>query len=162
MYATIDPGITCVACALWSDADCVLKGMVSRWIKGKTLMDKCADMAQVVEVLKEKDVHSVWIEHPMYFDTPKGAMVSRKGDLVALVYAAGFLAGMLHVSGITVHCLPVNEWKGQLNKKQTRYRMETLHRKNQDMFGGVGPVAALNEHLVDAIAMGFYLKGYFK
>jgi hypothetical protein len=76
------------------------------------------------------------------------------GDTIKLVFTVGWIARWAEVSRrARVHLIGVNEWKGQLKKKQTDARITQL-------LGARFLKQCVNDHERDAVGLGLHCKGF--
>ncbi len=90
-----------------------------------------------------------FIERPKFFESFKGHTAATSDSLFKLCFITGRFYGVIRSFNLKCILLPINDWKGQLNKKQVSTRIHRICGKNwpkdQD----------------DAVGMGLYLKGLF-
>ena len=114
---------------------------------------------ELARLLKTREYTRAFIEWPMFFDSDFGHEVARGGDLVKLCAATGMIIRTCASAGCKVTTVPVNTWKGQMDKDATQHRVE----KRLFKIGETGKVvaAAMESHDIDAIGIGFWAKGFF-
>ena len=148
MRLTVDPGISGTGWALWNDqwgfvkADNIFARKRDNWV----------DAALEIEYELKKVIaknHVTWgaIEFPKYFDSVGGNMIAKRGDLLKLT----FLVGMLYSSFEECQIVPVNTWKGNLQKEVVIGRIG--NRLSQET------CMKLDKHMWDAVGIGLFLKG---
>ncbi len=95
----------------------------------------------------------VYIEKVGYFDSHKGQTAARSEALEKLVtaYGAILFAASFYCNGIFP--IPVNTWKGQLNKQIVNNRIIGL-------LPDIKRVPGLKTHAWDAVGVGLYAKGF--
>ena len=64
-----------------------------------------------------------WIEYPQYFDSEGGQIAAKEGNLVKLAVSAGKISELCERFSMKVVLVPVNTWKGQLDKDQVAYHI---------------------------------------
>ncbi len=90
-----------------------------------------------------------FIERPKFFESFKGYTAASSDSLFKLCFVTGRLYGVIRSFNLDCILLPVNDWKGQLNKKQVSTRILRICGRNWV------------KDQEDAVGMGLYLKGLF-
>lgn len=154
---TIDPGVG-LGWALWEEArwkiqcaplDCGVYEL--RGLDWQERLTKTIDHA--FKHFDEHWINYAYIEWPAFFDGEKGHTSARRGDLVKLCCAVGWIAGCFHSRGIPVKFIPVYQWKGQLPKPVVIRRIKQIL--------GEKTCEGYKTHAWDAVAIGLYVKGFF-
>jgi hypothetical protein len=90
------------------------------------------------------------VEFPAFFSSAKGYAAAAKGNLVKLAWFVGVVDGAIRITyGINVVLVPVNDWKGQMDKIAV---VERIRRR-------IGRV--YKSHAADAVGLGLWYKGIF-
>lgn len=90
-----------------------------------------------------------YIEKPAFQESERGLVCARGGSLYKLIKAFVLQAYLLEQRGFKVVEVPVNTWKGQLDKAKVDLRIKRLI--NQEY----------PEHASDAVGIGLWVKGLF-
>jgi len=121
--------------------------------KAPTWLEKVDEIANQLNEVVAQTTHSAknlfFIERPKFFDSFKGQTAATSDSLFKLIFVTGRLYGVIKSFNLDCVLLPVNDWKGQLSKKQVSTRILRICGKNWK-----GDVE-------DAVGMGLYLKGLF-
>lgn len=91
----------------------------------------------------------VFIERPKFFESFKGHTAATSDSLFKLCFVTGRLYGVIKSFNLNCILLPIDHWKGQLNKSQVSTRVDRICGKKY------------KGDVTDAVGMGLYLKGLF-
>jgi hypothetical protein len=92
-------------------------------------------------------------EWPKLFESEAGQAAARRGDLVKLAFVVGRIAELTAQMGFMFTIIPVNNWKGTMDKGQVERRIARI----------VGPESTtFKSHVWDAVGIGLYYRGLFK
>ncbi len=176
----LDPGIRGTGVTLWSSDDWdVLAGPIvcyniypkkklvfpeeyyypDCWSHLPDTRDKWIHRAQIVNcrirILIERFMPThVYCEFPAFFQSSGGQKTAKSGALVKLVFTVGATAETCRTLGIQFIPVPVNQWKGQLPK-------EVVEERVMKRLKGV-PFAPFDDHCIDSVGIGLYVKGFLK
>jgi hypothetical protein len=158
---TVDPGVVTAGWALWTSertlpGDLLRAGSVVMTRDQKAALPEwarqAAHVAQSVAFALRTEWESVCC---LYCETPSVFTGSARGlaaaeDVVRVSFACGMLAQRVMRNGGRFVAVPVRDWKGQLPKV-------VCHRRVKKILGQT--CAGLDQHSLDAVGIGLYLKG---
>lgn len=95
-------------------------------------------------------IEKILIELPEYYGSKKGKISAAKGDIFithacAISIMNFFISKPDFIASSNVYFRTPKQWKGQLTKKATDYRLQII----------LGQLPPGNEHVRDSIALGF-------
>jgi hypothetical protein len=83
-------------------------------------------------------------------DMDKSLIATKQGHTFTLAYLIGSYMAFMLIHGIKVHIVNAQEWKGNLDKDETKEKVTRVCGKD---FG--------SSHCTDAVAIGLYHLGHF-
>lgn len=156
MIIGIDPGLNHPALACIDDLGNLKRSiridprqkeqLITRY---RQLNNEMRDVLDIIENTVEPCTNFYFIiEMPQFFNTSKGSKTAERQDLSKLCTAFGIiLANVLRITPETnVKLITPIEWKGNLPKRITRKRMETIY----------GDLSDSSDDEVDALALARY------
>ena len=149
-WISIDPGIGGSGVAVWKDklSECDVP-LATFSLRGKT---RGQYMTQFESIIKVWGVTSAVIENAMHFKANvRGKVCLDSGSLVKLAQFIGSLEEVCRSNGVLVTLVTPIKWKGQLSKSLTLKRINKLWCECPQK----------PDHLVDAVAIGYWRLGKF-
>lgn len=120
----------------------------------EVLLDELYEFSLDVQVQTHNGEFEVACEYPEFFANQRGFHTAAGGDLVAMSYCVGRVAGFSqHCLGSKFTPVPVTKWKGQLPKHVVAKRI----RERLD----VSKLTTKMSHDWDACGIGLFVKGQF-
>lgn len=154
-WASIDPGSGGTGWAIWDPLMWSSLVMPESW---GVLMGTGSWQEQVEAIsrkfgvlLESYKVERVYMEYPSSFESFGGQTSAKSGSLVKLAIAVGYLGATADRHGAQVIYVPVNDWKGQLQKDTVTMRI--IRRLGE-------PAKAIKTHAIDATGIGLHCKGF--
>lgn len=149
----IDPGLQGTGWAVFYGVHPMRCGVI-RVRKPVDFHARSSEIArELAEIAVESYIGQVYIEYPSFFDSARGHMVARRGDLLKLCYLVGVISGRLGPTATEL--VPVAQWKGQLPKEVVESRIrKTLGNSIVKRLG-------IRTHAWDAVGIGLYKHGRF-
>jgi hypothetical protein len=96
----------------------------------------------------------VLCEWPKLYESEAGQAAAAKGDLVKLAFTVGRIAELAYRRGFAFAAVPVNDWKGTMDKDEVEHRIERVV--------GAEWCAPFHSHVWDAVGIGLWYRGLFK
>jgi hypothetical protein len=161
-FISIDAGIEGTGVAKWGPAKgevlCPIQTYLFQ-IRGKDLewMTRsdsiCEGFADLLGVIDKQCWNGAYIEEPAFFPSLGGQTTAKSGSLVKLAVHVGRVIQICRDHHLEVHLVPVNTWKGQMDKRATVYRICKRLHVEKDFYK--------SEHIWDAVGIGLWARGQF-
>lgn len=170
LMVSIDPGVCTIGWSVWElGARKLLKVGWHELPRAQRLdLDWPAQIRQTAAAaLKElvqidsNTVQLVAVEEPEFRPGSVGGMAAAgRGDVIHLAAAVGFWIGYANSIGRRFRAAPVSEWKGNMDKVLTTYRI----RQRMENIGRAADLAKLSDakkpkHDWDAVGIGLHCMG---
>lgn len=130
-------------------------GVIGPRLQGKWLARLAQGMRLFEVALTEQwdGLKRAYVEYPTFFDTAGGHTSARRGDLVKLCIATGWICGVLDHHRVPIQLVRPVQWKGQLPKPVVNARIREIY--------GLSPQAGWKSHDWDAVGIGLWAQGAF-
>lgn len=153
-FISVDPGSEGTGLAFFQNTE---TGQLTTKIldlpQSKVWEEKCKYICYQFEyeLSRCKDwLRAVYIEQPQYMATYKGQTAADSGSLFKLCTLYGRLWQIVESSRIRFFPVEIVKWKGQLDKKKVKFRVDRIIPNNE-----------FKSHAIDAVGIGLYIKGKF-
>ena len=151
---SVDPGLD-FGIAIWIPNEkhpaaylcCTTPNMACWWKRAEKVGLFIARLELELRRINAKP-RNIGIEYPRMFSGSFGHSVAAKGDLGKLYYTCGIIAAS---SNCEPWLIPVNDWKGNLNKTIVIKRVKKR----------LGRLPECRSHAWDAVGIGLYMRGEF-
>jgi len=95
----------------------------------------------------------VLCEWPKFFESEGGQKAAKTGSLVKLTYMVGRIAQLARSKDYGFGLVPVNRWKGTMDKPAVEHRIERIL--------GAEACGGFYSHVWDAVGIGLWYRGAF-
>lgn len=153
-FISIDPGSEGTGIAIWLSAAMPYQTKILEY---KNPNAKWEDRCDYICMLLEHEIRqrkqwlrAVYCEQPQYMQTFKGVTAASAGSLMKLCTIYGRFLQISFSLGIKFIPVDIPKWKGQLSKRQVKFRVDRIIPGNN-----------YTSHAIDAVGIGLYAKGLF-
>jgi len=144
----VDPGLTGTGFAMLEAQKGEIKLRIHGILRSSEMgwENRVLDLAnRVGELARQEELEGIFCELPAYWGTFKQQMWAAQGSLVKQAVLVG---AVLAQPGCKVVLVPVNDWKGQMNKEIVEARVQECLGEKQSR--------SLRSHAVDACGIALW------